>query len=231
MLHYKIADVTVAMESFGRTVTQAEPYRIEKCDTPDITITGRGALLHQQYPELSEEDCAYLATGASFYWNLLNYDGMMLHASAVVMDGKAYLFCAPCGTGKSTHTSLWQQVFGPDRAKILNDDKPAVRFMDGKFYAYGTPWSGKHDISINARFPLAGICILSQGPENKIERCAPGDGIFALMDQTFRPRSPEKMDQLLTMIDRVLTAVPLWRMTCNMDPQAAIISYEAMSAV
>ena len=37
---------------------------------------------------------------------LLERDTVLLHGSTVAVDGQAYLFTAPCGTGKSTHTRL-----------------------------------------------------------------------------------------------------------------------------
>ena len=43
---------------------------------------------------------------------LFDRDILMTHGSTVAVDGKAYLFTAKCGTGKSTHTRLWRQVFG-----------------------------------------------------------------------------------------------------------------------
>ena len=38
--------------------------------------------------------------------------GFYLHSSAVELDGRAYLFSGKSGVGKSTHTRLWQQIFG-----------------------------------------------------------------------------------------------------------------------
>ena len=144
------------------------------------------------------------------------------------MDGRAYLFSAPCGTGKSTHTRLWLEQFG-ERAAILNDDKPALRRVDGKWYAYGTPWSGKHDISINTRVPIAGICVLRRGEINKIERYSGAGAVHDILEQTTRSRSPEFMNKMLNLLDKLLTEVPVWRMECNMDPEAAIMSHRAMS--
>ena len=54
---------------------------------------------------------------------LAEQDVLMLHGSTVAVDGEAYLFTAPCGTGKSTHTRSWMTLFG-DRAIMVNDDKP-----------------------------------------------------------------------------------------------------------
>ena len=225
--YYNIAGLTVRMESFGRTVTQAEPYRAEPAQ-PDIVITSNWKALQEKQPHLSDEDCEYLCTGKSFYTQLLRFDGMLLHASAVVVDGRAYLFSAPCGTGKSTHTGLWLKEFG-QRAYILNDDKPALRLVDGAWYACGTPWSGKHDISRNRRVPVAGICFLHQAAENTIERFSGLKAIFSLLEQTARPAGAEPREKLMALLDRLLTDVPVWKMGCNMDPEAARVSFGAMS--
>jgi len=225
---YRIADLIVAMDSFGRTVSQAEPYRIDGTTEPDIRITSNYLALKERQPHLSEDSCEYLSTGSSFYTQLLRYNGMLLHSSAVVVDGRAYLFSAPCGTGKSTHTKLWLQVFG-DRAQILNDDKPALRLVDGQFYAYGTPWSGKYDCSANLRVPVAGICVLRRGAVNKIEPYSGFPAIHAILEQTIRSRNAAFMENMLTLLDTLLKTVPVWRMECNMDPEAARVSYRAMS--
>ena len=83
------------------------------------------------------------------------------------MDGAAYLFTAPSGTGKSTHTRLWREVFG-DRVWMINDDKPMLRISENLVTAYGTPWNGKHHISRNASAPLKAIVQLNRGKENII---------------------------------------------------------------
>ena len=224
--YYKIAGLTVAMDSFGRTVKQAEPYRTDPAEE-NIQICSDWQTLKQAHPYLSDEDCEYLCTGSSFYRQLILYGGMMLHASAVVVDGKAYLFSADSGTGKSTHTGLWLKLFG-DRAYLLNDDKPALRQRDGIWYAYGTPWSGKHDISRNTRAVLGGICFLSRGEKNRISPLSGTKAIFNLLDQTVRPPNAEYRGKILEHLDGLVTHVPIWQMECNMDPAAAVMSYEAM---
>ena len=225
--YYKIANLLVKMDSFGRTVTQAEPY-LTQPDTPDIVIHSCWKQLKEEVPSLSDEDCEYISTGSSFYRQLLRFNGMLLHASAVVVDDQAYLFTANSGTGKSTHTALWLQQFG-DRAWLLNDDKPALRLEDGQWFAYGTPWSGKHDLSRNARVPLAGICCLQRGETNQIIPLAPKNGILPILEQTVRPPAAELRGKLLELLDSLLTTVPLWQLSCNTSPEAALLSYEAMS--
>ena len=225
--YYKIANLLVKMDSFGRTVTQAEPY-LTQPGNPDITIDSNWAQLKADAPHLSDEDCEYISTGSSFYRQLLNFNGMLLHASAVVVDDRAYLFTASSGTGKSTHTSLWLQQFG-DRAWLLNDDKPALRLEDGQWFAYGTPWSGKYDLSRNARIPLAGICCLQRGETNQIIPLTPKNAILPILEQTARPPAATLRGKLLELLDSLLTTVPLWQLSCNTSPEAALLSYEAMS--
>ena len=90
---YLIAGLRVRMDTFGRTLSQAEPYSAGTDGKPDITIVSDPQRLQAQQPHLSLDDCEYLCTGGSFYRQLLSHNGLMLHASAVVMDGYAYLFC------------------------------------------------------------------------------------------------------------------------------------------
>ena len=224
---YKIAGLTVEMDSFGRTVEQAKPYLCQQAPA-QIQIQSDAAQLHERNPHLSMEDCEYLSTGSSFYRQLLRYDGFLLHSSAVVVDGRAYLFSAACGTGKSTHTKLWLKQFG-DRAYMLNDDKPALRLEDGVWYAYGTPWSGKYDISANVRVPVAGIAFLKRGEENSICPFGGKDAVFSFLEQTARPMGRQPREKIMDLLLQLMEKVPIWRLTCNMDQQAAVVAYEAMS--
>lgn len=226
---YRIAGLTVKMDSFGRTVEQAVPYEIDPCDQVDITITWDWRELQERYPKTSDDICEYLFSGSNFYTHLLKFDGLMLHSSAVVMDGKAYLFTADCGTGKSTHTGLWLKAFG-DRAFILNDDKPALRLEDGVWYAYGTPWSGKHDISVNTRVPLGGIAVVNRCDTNWLEPMEAKEAVFNILRQTSKPRGMEYRIKMLELLDQLITRIPVWKLHCNMDVEAAQVAFKTMSA-
>lgn len=226
--YYSITGLHVAMDTFGRTLEQAKSYLIDPVPDPDIRIVSYRDVIKQRAPYFSDDDAEYLGTGGSFYKELLKFDGFRLHASTVVVDGRAYLFSAESGTGKSTHTGLWLKLFG-EKAYILNDDKPALRLIDGIWYAFGTPWSGKHDISVNTGVPLAGICILERGEINEITPFRGRDAIFSVYAQTNRPKPAEDRIKLLELLDDLMTRIPVWKLKCNMDPDAARVSYEAMS--
>lgn len=228
---YKIADLLVDMDTFGRTKVQAEHYRCDEGGEADIVVRSRWQQQKERQPHLSDEDCEYISTGTNFYRQLLRFNGMLLHSSCVVVDGRAYLFSAHSGTGKSTHTKLWCREFAGKGAYVLNDDKPALRLMDdGVFYAYGTPWSGKATYSPNRKVPVGGICILRRGAENRIRPCTAKEAIFTLLPQTSRPTGEWGNEQILKVLDQLLAKVPLWYLECNMEPEAAHVSYNAMSA-
>lgn len=159
---------------------------------------------------------------------LFDQSVLMTHGSTVAVDGKAYLFTASCGTGKSTHTRLWRQVFGP-RAVMVNDDKPFLKITEEGVFACGSPWSGKHGLDTNVTVPLQGICILTRGQENRIQRITPEEALPMLLHQTYRPLAQSKGPRFEELVKLLAEKTPLWHMYCNMDPSAAEVSHSAMS--
>ena len=228
---HKIVGLAVDMGyKYERMTAQAAAYKTDEKLTPNITI-----YLSDKYfadrqaanPHLTLSQCEYIWTGSVFYDALINFSGFVLHASAVIMDSKAYLFSAPSGTGKSTHTSLWLKHFG-DRAQILNDDKPAIRITDEGIRVYGTPWSGKTDLNINTDAELAGVCFLERSPTNHIHELSKGEAIVQVLNQTLRPTDEKDMSQLLDTLDVVISKTPIYKMGCNISEEAAVMAYNAM---
>ena len=228
---YKIADLYVDMEpKYPRTQRQSEAYLTDESTKSNIEIRLTDEYLeacHRENPHLDLEACEYIWLGSHFYEVLPEFDAFLLHSSAVVYENEGYLFSAPCGTGKSTHTQIWLKRF--EGAYILNDDKPAIRIKDGKFYVYGTPFSGKTDLNVNAGVPLKGICVLQRGETNHIEEIPPEEALFCILNQTVRPSEEGRMDKLLTLLDKLIEKVPVYRLSCNMELEAAEVSYSKMS--
>ena len=135
-LFYKIADLTTQIPTADGLDIRCKDYQCDEVESADIIIRTELYRREKFDPTLSAEIVAEVESGYQFYLQLINYDGFYLHSSAVVKDGRAYLFSGPCGVGKSTHTRLWQECFG-EEAYVINDDKPALRRIDGKWYVYG----------------------------------------------------------------------------------------------
>ena len=194
----------------------------------DIVIQEKLYSAGRYSEKLNEQSLAYMESAYQFCRALIGFDGMYLHSSAVEVDGKAYLFSGPCGMGKSTHTRLWQQVFG-EKATIINDDKPALRRIDGRWYAYGTPWCGKDGINRNRKVPLAGICFLKQAPENRIRRLDSMEGLSMFLSQTLRRElTAEEMIRLMQTTDHLIREIPIFELENRPERLAAQLSYETM---
>ena len=224
----KIADLIAEVPEAGGLAPRCKDYLYSGNDGADIII--RTDLYRREIydPGWDDDVVAYMESCGQFYAKLPYYDGFYLHSSAVVLDGKAYLFSGHCGVGKSTHTRLWQQVFGPD-ARVINDDKPALRRIDGQWIAYGTPWCGKDGINLNERAPLAGICYLKKAQKNEIRRLSKREAMERILAQTIR-RFPdrERLDKMLHLLEQLMSEIPVYELENLPEPEAARLSYETM---
>ena len=223
----KIANLITEVPEAGDLVPRCQDYLTNETAGADIIIRTEH-FRPDAWKGLTGDAYIYCESGSHFHFQLLSHQGMMLHSSAVVVDEKAYLFSAPSGTGKSTHTRLWQQIFG-DKAQVINDDKPALRCIDGTWYAYGTPWCGKDGININTKAPVAGICFLKQAPENKIRRLNNAEAVQNIIWQTMRRfRLEANLDRMLTNVDSLVRNIPVFELENRPEIEAAMLSYETM---
>lgn len=224
----KIADLLVEIPNAGGIAPRCKDYIVASTEPADIVLNWHPGIFERD-SSLDEDGAAYLETGWLFYPRLLNYNGMMLHASAVEYNGKAYLFSGPSGIGKSTHTRLFCEVF--EGARVFNDDKPAIRYLDGRWFAYGTPWCGKDGINVNLKAELGGICFLRRGEKNSIRRLTSAEAVAALMSQTIRNYiTPGKLDKLVSVISQLVSDIPIFELTKLPDKEAATLSYNTMKA-
>lgn len=171
-----------------------------------------------------ESICLYRAIAME----LPRYDAFLMHCSAVETGGRCYAFAAKSGTGKTTHTKLWRRMLG-DSLRVINGDKPIMRFIDGRLCACGTPWAGKEMLNTNAVSPLAGICFLFQSPDNTIKRLSPSEALQRTANQIIIPRDAYGAARTLDLVSKMLTEIPAWLLGCNISQEAAKLSYETMT--
>lgn len=228
---YVIAGLKVEMETIGELLQRrSQKYLCNFSDTPDIIImTDRSKwdILKSRDAELSDQMCEYITTSAMFYNSLIAHDGFLLHSSAVEFGGKAYMFTADSGTGKSTHTRLWRQYI--KSVNMINDDKPAVRLIDGEFYAAGTPWSGKTDQNASVLVPVGAAALLYRSEQNEISPADKKTAVHAFLKQTLLPADPTYTDRLAVLLDKFIRTVPIYNFGCNISEDAVKTSFEAMT--
>ena len=231
MIRIRIADLTVGIDNrYDYIVDLARDYLTE--GDADFTVSVTDAELDEERAR-SEYDFSsgYLESIVAYRKiaeELPRYDALVFHGAVLNLDGEAYAFTAPSGTGKTTHTRLWLREFG-SRVHYLNGDKPIIRFKDGTPYAYGTPWRGKEGYGVNESAPLRAIAFLGRGEENTACEIPSNEIAARLITQVYVSRK-NRMQAVLTMrlADRLTRAVRLVDLRCNMEPEAAHVSLRAM---
>ncbi len=194
----------------------------------------------EHYIDLSEEflNNAFVASQSysveyteflEIYRAICNYmltkDTFLMHGAVIEYDGSGYMFTAPSGTGKTTHIRQWHKAFG-NRVKVVNGDKPLIRYKDGEFIVYGTPWCGKEHYNRNTSVPLKGIVLVSRGEENFIEEIDPTKFNLFLVKQLYLPKDPSSRIKILELGDKLFTTVPLYHLKCNISTDAARLACE-----
>lgn len=145
--------------------------------------------------------------------------GFLLHASYIERNGKAILFTAPSGTGKSTQAALWQTLRG---ARQLNGDRAAVRLDgNGRVWAAGIPFSGSSGLCENETLPLEAVVYLAQAPETRITRLSGAAGFRRVWEgcsvNTWNRQDVAACSQTVM---EVLAQVPVFQLACTPDASA-----------
>lgn len=130
--------------------------------------------------------------------------------------------------GKSTHTSLWLRYLADKNPYILNDDKPAIRLREDGIYAYGTPFSGKHDINENRKVKLKAICFIEQSKINFMRKVEPKEAVKLFYEQTFQNLNEQEVLKFFDLLDIILKEIPIYKLYCNMSEEAVQLSYQTM---
>lgn len=159
---------------------------------------------------------------------MIERDTLLFHGSAISVDGICYLFCADSGTGKSTHTRLWRNYF-KDRAIMINDDKPLIQIKKDSVKVYGTPWSGKHKLDTNTCAPLKAVCFLERGKDNTIRKIKKEEALSGLLRYSYHSSDPVHLQKSLGLLVKMSEQISFYRLACNMDPSACLVSYEGMN--
>lgn len=151
----------------------------------------------------------------------------LLHAAVLEYQGNGYAFLGRSGTGKSTHTGLWLQYI--DGTKIVNGDKPIIRYTRQGFFAYGTPWMGKENRGYKTCVPLKALCFLQQAPENEIRSLTVKETVKLVFPQILHPIEADNAAKMLELTDALVQEVPSYLLRCTISEEAVNKSFEALT--
>lgn len=176
-----------------------------------------------------ETQCLMVLTGN----RLLSHKRALFHGAALLWKERVWILTGPSGVGKTTQLRHWLRL-QRRKVRVINGDKPLLAWReDGTIWVHGSPWKGKEGLGIRGLCaPLGGIILLEQGQENRIRRLSPKEAVLPLFVEFITwPENTEQIRDQAGILERVLEAVPVWKLTNLGDrdsaelTQKAIISY------
>lgn len=232
MAKYRIAELLVEFTPrYALAAQMCEEYRTDTEDEADFCIEideAEIAATRKEYPQSTPAAIESFCIFRRFTEEAARRGAVLLHAATVEVDGYAYAFSAPSGTGKSTHITLWRKTYGK-RIGIINGDKPFLRDVDGVLTVYGSPWCGKEGWQRNTHAPLKALCFLSRGEENKIAPLRADEALPRVFAQLLKPGTEEALKETMRFADLLIRNVPIYTLACNMSPDAAKLSFEVLT--
>ena len=216
------------------------PYAKHLCEDfivesgePDVTVAVTATEIENEKKQYAPESfsdgyCEGICLYRAIAEKLPSFDGFVFHGAAVTVNGRGYIFAAPSGTGKTTHISLLMKNY-PDEVKILNGDKPIIRYIDGEWRICSTPWAGKEGWKINSTAPLDGIVLVARAEVSSIEKISPEQYFDDVIRQVYLPVDPEAMMLTLSLVDEVANGTTFYRLECNISDDAAKTTFNALA--
>lgn len=164
-------------------------------------------------------DNRYMWSSVSLAQLMLPKSVFFLHSSFISVGGKAILFSAASGVGKSTQAALWQEHCG---AEIINGDKSGILVENGVF-ACGVPFCGTSGICKNRSFPLGAIVLLSQSKTNGVRRLTGVEALQGVLQNVHLDLlAPDERRRCVDLIIKLLADVPVYALACTPDKEAVI---------
>ncbi len=164
-------------------------------------------------------DMYYLLPAINLHGLLLFRNVLMLHAAFIEYCGRAILFIAPSGVGKTTQAKLWERLFD---ARVINGDRAAIQLDGDRVLAHSVPIAGTSGECHNESFAVAAIVALSQADDNTLLRLSARRACAALAHNAiFNKWSIGDTELTNDLICETVNRVPVFSLACLPDSSAA----------
>ncbi len=151
-------------------------------------------------------------------------NGFIFHCSYIDHYGKAILFTAPSGTGKSTQAELWKDLRG---TQIINGDRAVVRLAEDVLLAEGIPFAGSSQYCENRSLPIEAIVYLGQAPKTTIRKMRGYEAFSRIWEGvSVNTWDKEDVEKVSGVVQNVAERIPVFHMPCTPD-ESAVLALEA----
>lgn len=153
----------------------------------------------------------------------------VLHSASFLYRGRAFLVSGSSGTGKSTHSALWHDLY---QTPLLNGDLNLLGIRDNIPYAYGLPWCGTSGICTPKDYPLGGIIFLKQAAIDQVQSLQPDEKVLHILQRMISPAwTKELLLRNLHFSESLAPLIFSCRLYCTKEPSAARTLKAAIDAL
>lgn len=192
-----------------------------------ITLDGRQANLYCPKPhEKDLPEKIFHALRFAYLIRVQQLGAFALHSASILYQDMAWLFSGSSGTGKSTHTALWNRAY---KTPYLNGDLNLLGFTDGKPVAYGIPWCGTSGAYTTKTVPLGGIIFLKQAPTDALVPMDDEEISLRAMQRLISPSwTKDMLRSNLSFVENLCSRVPFFHLQCTKEASAAAVMKQAI---
>ena len=199
----------------------------------DVSLSDREMIRSREMYSLAETDA--IREYKMLLWPTADYlletGACIVHCVSIDWHGRAWLLCAPSGTGKTTQFLRWRQVGGFD-VRLINGDMSVVSMeLDDRILVWDSPWRGKECwIGDPGPVPLGGIIFLEQAEQNEMVRLNPGHELHRIVKGiSSRPRTEQSARMFATIANGILKH-PVWLLKNRGDVSSAQMAMNMIRA-
>lgn len=156
---------------------------------------------------------------------LARYGDLILHASGVVDAGAGYAFVGPSGAGKSTLASA---LVENSQITVLGEDNVIVRYLEGRFLLYGTPWHTNPARCAPGGVPLQKLFLLDRKAEPGVRSVTRLEGIQRVLQDSFIPYyNHTGVGRILDTLGHLAEQVPFYSLSYSLGSDVLRLIREA----
>ena len=149
---------------------------------------------------------------------LANGGDVVVHASGASIDSKGFFFAGESGAGKSTFISALAEQTG---VVVLGEDQVIIRYINGQFLLFGTPWHTNPSLCSPLGVPLHSGFFLDRDEEARVEALSPVKGVSRLFQTAFIPfYRPAAVERILDRFSLLAEHTPFYSLSYKLGTDA-----------